>query len=63
MNPNSRSEAVKLAEGIVNLTKGVSNADVVLFPPAPFLSAVSDTIANTSIQVIISEVYFCSNFM
>eukprot|EP00547_Thalassionema_nitzschioides_P011405 CAMPEP_0194257770 /NCGR_PEP_ID=MMETSP0158-20130606/39860_1 /TAXON_ID=33649 /ORGANISM="Thalassionema nitzschioides, Strain L26-B" /LENGTH=277 /DNA_ID=CAMNT_0038996933 /DNA_START=202 /DNA_END=1035 /DNA_ORIENTATION=+ len=49
MNPKSRTEAIDLAQGIVNCIKSDNKSDVGLFVPFPFLDSVKNVVGDSII--------------
>ena len=51
LNPKTTLEATNLATEIAKLTKGVTDVDICIFPPHPFLVPVYTKIEATNVQL------------
>ncbi|KAJ1417428.1 Triosephosphate isomerase [Ochromonadaceae sp. CCMP2298] len=51
LNPTNRADCVTLAKGVADLTKGVTDVNIVVFPPHPFLTTVYDQIKDSTVAL------------
>jgi len=51
LNPKTLKDATKLASEMVTLTKDLTDVDVCLFPPHPFLAPVQSELENSNIKL------------
>lgn len=58
LNPRKVSDSVKLASELVALTKGVTDVDICIFPPHPFLVPVMDQIKGSNVKLGGQNVYY-----
>jgi len=58
LNPKSVQESINLATEVAKLTKGVSDVDVVLFPPHPFLVPVFTKIEASNVKLGAQDCFF-----
>jgi triosephosphate isomerase len=58
LNPKTTLEATNLATEVAKLTKGVTDVDICIFPPHPFLVPVYTKIEATNVQLGGQNCYF-----
>ena len=57
MNPASLTDAIDLARALVSASSSL-RGEAIVFPPAPFISAVSDVISSSAIHLGAQAIYY-----